>query len=138
MLAFDANQGVAVISFVRTIVLAVALLGVALTANAQAPNPPYVATVVDLEIAPAELERFLTTLKENAAATIKEPGCRRYDFMQSATNPLQILIYEVYENAAAVQAHRDTEHFKKYVAATKDMVLKRQSRPMVGLATHSK
>jgi autoinducer 2-degrading protein len=119
-------------------VFAFAFVCIGLTASAQAPSPPYVATVVDLEVVPAELERFLAALKENAAATIKEPGCRRYDFMQSATNPSQILIYEVYENAAAVQVHRDTEHFKRYVAVTKDMVAKRQSRPMVGLATHSK
>jgi autoinducer 2-degrading protein len=118
----------------RSAVLVLALTGVA---RAQTP-PPFVATVVELEVAPAELDKFLAALKENAAASIKEPGCRRYDFMQSASAPNQIWIYEVYENAAAVQAHRETEHFKKYVAATKDLVLKRQSRPMLGILSQSK
>ena len=100
--------------------------------------PPFVASAVDLEIAPAELEKFLAALSENASATIKEPGNRRYDVMRSATNPHQIFIYEVYADQAAVEAHRAADHFKKYQAVTKDMVVKRQSRPMIGIETHSK
>ena len=34
-----------------------------------------------------------------------------------------MFIFEVYDDAAAAQAHRETEHFKKYAATTKDMVL---------------
>jgi (4S)-4-hydroxy-5-phosphonooxypentane-2,3-dione isomerase len=84
------------------------------------------------------LNVFLEALKENGAATIKEAGCRQYDISQSASNPNQIFIYEVYENEAAVQAHRASDHFKKYLATTKDMVVKRQARPMVSVARYSK
>lgn len=129
---------------VRVQTAAVALLASALfvpmaTYNGAAQSGPrYVISAVDLEITPAELERFIEALKENGAATIKEAGCRQYDILQSASNPNQIFIYEVYENEAAVQAHRTSEHFKKYLAATKDMVVKRQSRPMVSVARYSK
>jgi quinol monooxygenase YgiN len=54
------------------------------------------------------------------------------------TNPNQIFIYEAYENDAAVAAHRASDHFKKYVAATKDMVVKRLSRPMVAVESFAK
>jgi len=94
------------------------------------PAPRYAVSAVDLEIAPDQIEAFLAALKENAAATIREPGCRQYDVLQSTANPNQILIYEVYESSAAVDAHRASEHFKKYQAATGKMVVKRQSRPM--------
>ena len=95
-------------------------------------------SAVDLEIVPEHLTKFLEALKENGAASIKEPGCLRYDIVQSATNPNQIFIYEVYVNEAAVAAHRATPHFKKYLEATQGMVGKRQARPMVSVASFSK
>jgi quinol monooxygenase YgiN len=49
-----------------------------------------------------------------------------------------VFVFEVYENAAAAQAHRDTEHFKKYAAATKDMVAKREVRPLASVAMNIK
>ena len=108
------------------------------TKNAAAqPTQRYV-QLVDYEISPVELEKFIEALKENGAATIKEPGCLQFDFSQSATNPNQIFIYEVYENETAVQAHRNSDHFKKYVAATKDMAVNRQIRPMVSVVRYSK
>jgi quinol monooxygenase YgiN len=119
--------------------LASTLLVVMATHNgATQTGPQYVISAVDLEIAPPELEKFIEALKENGAATIKEAGCRQYDILQSASNPNQIFIYEVYENEAAVQAHRASDHFKKYLATTKDMVIKRQSRPMVSVARYLK
>lgn len=121
------------LALLRSLFVVVALTGVTI-----AQTPPFVATVVEIEVKPEELDKFLAALRDNAAATIKEPGCRRYDFMQLASAPTQVWIYEVYENAAAVEAHRSADHFKKYAAATKDLVIKRQSRPMVGIASQSK
>jgi autoinducer 2-degrading protein len=106
-------------------------------ASAQSASPHRV-SAVDLEIVPEQLAKFLEALKENGAATIKEPGCLRYDIVQSATNPNQIFIYEVYVDEAAVAFHRATPHFKKYLEVTKDMIAKRQSRPMVSVASFAK
>ena len=121
--------------------VAVALAGAALMTvpKLHAQNAPgYRANAVDLEIAPAQLDKFLEAIKENASSSVKEPGCRQFDVVQSTTDPNQILLYEVYENEAAVQTHRATDHFKKYMATTKDMVVKRLSRPMVTVATYAK
>ena len=95
-------------------------------------------SAVDLDIAPAEMEKFLAALKENGAASVKEPGCQRFDIMVLASNPNHVFIYEVYNDAAASQAHRATDHFKKYAATTATMVVKREVRPMSQLATNSK
>jgi quinol monooxygenase YgiN len=94
--------------------------------------------LVDYEIAPADLDKFVAALKENGAATSKEAGCLQFDFSQSASNPNQIFIYEVYENEAAAQAHRASDHFKKYVATIKDISAKRQVRQMVSVVRYSK
>jgi quinol monooxygenase YgiN len=49
-----------------------------------------------------------------------------------------VFLYEVYDNAAALDAHRNTDHFKKYAAATKNMVVKRDVRAMSPIAFNSK
>jgi len=108
------------------------------TENAAGQSAQRYVQVVDYEIAPAQLEKFMEALKENGAATIKEAGCLQLDMSQSASNPNQILIYEVYENEAAVQAHRASDHFKKYVATTKDMFVNRQIKPIVSVVRYSK
>jgi quinol monooxygenase YgiN len=95
-------------------------------------------SAVDLDIAPAEMDKYLAALKENGAASVKEPGCQRFDIMVLASNPNHVFIYEVYDDAAASQAHRITDHFKKYAATTATMVTKREVRPMTQLATNSK
>jgi (4S)-4-hydroxy-5-phosphonooxypentane-2,3-dione isomerase len=114
----------------------VVLLGPA--AHTEAVDRQYVISAVDLELRPGTLDKFLDAVKENAAATAKEPGNRQYVVSQSTENPNQILLLEVYDSAEAVQAHRNSEHFKKYMATTKDLVAKRQSRPMKSVAFFSK
>jgi autoinducer 2-degrading protein len=98
---------------------------------------PYV-NAVDLDIVPAAIEHYLAAIKENGAATVKEPGCREFDILVLASNPNHIFLYEVYENEAAYQAHRASDHFKKYAATTKDMVAQRDARPMTAIAFNSK
>ena len=53
---------------------------------------------------------FLVAIKENGAATVKEPGCRQLDIMVEAKNPNHVFLYEVYDNEAALTAHRNTDH----------------------------
>ena len=92
---------------------------------------------VDLDIVPAEREKFLAAITENGAASVKEPGCRRFDILNLASDPNHFFLYEVYDNEAAFQAHRASEHFKKYAATTSKMVAKRESRPMTVTASNS-
>ena len=93
---------------------------------------------VDLDILPAERDNFLVAIKENGAAAAKEPGCKRFDILNLASDPNHFLLYEVYDNEAAFKAHRETEHFKKYIAATAKMVAKRDARPMSVVAANAK
>ena len=44
----------------------------------------------------------------------------------------------VYDNEAALNAHRNTEHFKKYQAATASMVTGRNARAMSLVAFNAK
>ena len=53
-------------------------------------------------------------------------GLPPFRHSQHVERPESIFLYEVYDNEAAFKAHRETEHFKKYAAATSKMVAKRE------------
>jgi (4S)-4-hydroxy-5-phosphonooxypentane-2,3-dione isomerase len=81
---------------------------------------------------------YLAALKENAAASVHEPGCHEFNILVSQKDPNHVLIFEVYDDAAAALAHRETDHFKKYAATTKDMVAKREPRTFSSAAMNMK
>jgi quinol monooxygenase YgiN len=92
--------------------------------DAAAQAGPYIINAINLDIAADKFDAFMEVAKENAAASAKDPGCLQFNIMVSQTDPHHIMFYEVYENAAAVDFHRQTAHFKKYQEATKGMVIK--------------
>ena len=95
--------------------------------------------VVDLDIVAADLDKFIALVKDNGATAVKEPGCHEFNIAASQKDPNHIVLFEIWENAAALDAHRASDHFKAYQAATKEMVSKRELRTMwsVALSGHS-
>ena len=106
--------------------------------EAAAQSGPLQVNVVDVDIAAGQIDAYLAALKENAAASVREPGCHEFNILVSQKDPNHVLIFEVYDNAAAAQAHREIDHFKKYAAATKDMVAKRDLRTFSSVALNMK
>ena len=93
--------------------------------------------IVDLNIKPADLPKFLEVAKENAAASVKDPGCREFNIVVSRTDPNNIVFFEVYDNQAALDVHRATDHYKKYQAAAASMVASRNLKAMSPVAFNS-
>jgi autoinducer 2-degrading protein len=90
------------------------------------PTPkPYI-NEVELDIVPAEYEKFKAAILRNAAASVKEPGCRQFDVLFEDSDPHHVFLYEVYDDAAALDAHRATAHFKK--VSGDDRAYDRQAR----------
>jgi (4S)-4-hydroxy-5-phosphonooxypentane-2,3-dione isomerase len=83
---------------------------------------------VDLDIVPGQIDNYLAAAKENGAASVKEPGCHEFNVLVSQKDPNHVFLFEVYDNAAALDAHRATDHFKKYSATVANMVAKREVR----------
>jgi (4S)-4-hydroxy-5-phosphonooxypentane-2,3-dione isomerase len=54
-------------------------------------------------------------LRENGAESRREQGCRTFAVSRSTEEPRTYLLYEEYDDEAAFQAHRASEHFKRYV-----------------------
>jgi (4S)-4-hydroxy-5-phosphonooxypentane-2,3-dione isomerase len=106
--------------------------------RAAAQSAPLLVNVVEYDVQPGQVDAYLAALKENAVASVQEPGCREFDILVSQKDPNHVLIVEVYDDAAAVQAHRETDHFKKYAATIKDMFVKREARPFSSVAMNIK
>jgi (4S)-4-hydroxy-5-phosphonooxypentane-2,3-dione isomerase len=105
---------------------------------ASAQSGPLLVNVVEYDIQLGQIDAYLAALKENAAASVKEPGCREFNILVSQKDPNHVLIFEAYDDAAAAQAHRETDHYKKYAAAAKDLFVKREVRPFSSVAMNMK
>jgi autoinducer 2-degrading protein len=58
-----------------------------------------------------EVEASLRILQEESR---RESGCLAYVAQRSRENPRRYLIYEQYKDPAALDVHRNSEHFKQY------------------------
>jgi autoinducer 2-degrading protein len=104
------------------------------TRDAAAQSSEGYINIVDLNIKPDDLAKFLEAAKENAAASVKDPGCREFNVVVSRTDPNNIVFFEVYDNQAGLDAHRATDHYKKYQAAAASMVASRNLKAMSPIA----
>jgi hypothetical protein len=71
-----------------------------------------------------------------SAAGSSESGERGLD--DSTPHIAQGEFLEVCDNAAALDVHRATDHYKKYQAVTKEMVSKRDVKPFMPVAMNMK
>ncbi len=66
---------------------------------------------VQIQVHPSHLEAFRVATLANASASRREPGVVRFDVCQQADAPDRWVLWEVYRNAAAHAAHRETPHY---------------------------
>jgi (4S)-4-hydroxy-5-phosphonooxypentane-2,3-dione isomerase len=104
--------------------------------QAAAQSGQFYVITADFEIVAADFDKYVALAKENAAASIKDPSCHEFNIAVSPKNPNHVYIFEIWENAAALEAHRATDHLKAYLSATKDMVAKRDIVPMWSVAVN--
>ena len=101
-------------------------------------DPLYI-NAVNIDVVPGQIENYLAAIKEVGAAAIKtEPGCSEFNITVSQKDPNHLFIFEVYENAAAFDAHLKSDHYKKYAATAKDVVTKREVHSLSSVAMMKK
>lgn len=72
-------------------------------------------------------EQAAALLRQAQTDSLTEPGCVNYQVSQDVDNPRRFLIYEVYDDQAALDAHKETAHYLDVVAAqVKPMVVDRE------------
>lgn len=83
---------------------------------------PYV-ILVEFAVEPGEEARFSQLVLENAAASkAEEPGCRVFDVLHRPGAELPFVLYEIYDDRAAFDAHLAAPHFARFDDAVKALV----------------
>lgn len=84
------------------------------------------AIFVTVSLARGQGEEFLPYALENAQAALRdEPDCHAFRVMIAENDADTFHFFEVYSDAAALESHRETPHYKAFRTATDDMVVDR-------------
>ena len=67
----------------------------------------------------AELKETLQTVQASSRA---EPGCEVYDMFESVDGPDSYVLFERYRSPAALEAHRDSDHYRAYRAQVPELL----------------
>ncbi len=76
------------------------------------------------------LEEFKQLLLAMTEETRKEPGCVQYIAHQSTENPQNFAFYEQYTDEAALQSHRESPHFARYIKGGIDALVVSRTREL--------
>ena len=87
---------------------------------------PY-AVCVTVHVAEGRMEAFMPLMMENARASVAdEPGCRQFDVLSDPARPTEVFLYELYDDAAAFDAHRETAHYARFDSAVSEMIVEKR------------
>ncbi|BBL71052.1 antibiotic biosynthesis monooxygenase [Methylogaea oryzae] len=71
-------------------------------------------TLVHVQVKPEYLDAFIAATGENHEQSIREPGNRRFDVVQSVEDPTRFVLYEAYASEADANLHKQTAHYLKW------------------------
>src|ERR687885_1603132 len=81
------------------------------------------ALIVTAKIKPAERERFLSVIEDDAICSVREePGCVRFEVLQDRDDQDTYYFFEVYQDEAALAAHREMPHFARWNEASQTVL----------------
>ena len=72
---------------------------------------------VSIHVKPEHVAEFIPATLANARGSRGELGNLRYDVLRDEEDPNHFLLYEVYRDAEALEAHGQTPHYKAWSAA---------------------
>ena len=77
---------------------------------------------VHVHVKPDAVEAFRVATLANARASVREPGVARFDFVQAVDDPTRFVLLEVYRDAEAPAAHKETAHYLTWRDAVADLM----------------
>jgi quinol monooxygenase YgiN len=97
-------------------------------AGHNAHSGPFV-IIAEFEVKPDELEQFLELARTDASQSVaREPGCQQFDVVLDREQPNRVVLYEVYANEAAFDAHLGTPHLAAFRAGIESLIVSRHVR----------
>jgi quinol monooxygenase YgiN len=77
---------------------------------------------VHVHVKPEAIEAFQAASLANAEGSRKEAGVLRFDVLQDRDDPARFVLVEIYRDAAAAAAHKNTAHYAAWRDAVADMM----------------
>jgi autoinducer 2-degrading protein len=91
-------------------------------------------TLVHVHVKPGHVDDFIRASQANHEASVREPGNRRFDVLQSGDDPARFVLYEAYVTAEDAAAHKQTAHYLTWRETVMDwMAEPRRGIPYNGL-----
>ena len=78
---------------------------------------------VHVNVKPECIEAFKAATVENASKSVEEPGIARFDVIQQQDDAARFILVEVYRDAEAAAAHKDTAHYAKWRDTVAEMMV---------------
>ena len=79
---------------------------------------------------PGNEERIAEILRTVVEKSHLEPGCLSFEANRSVDDPFRFFLYEVYRDAAALEAHNQSEHFQRHVIGEAIPLLRSRERQL--------
>jgi quinol monooxygenase YgiN len=84
--------------------------------------------IVEFQVKPECLDKFNQLIAVNAKASVAdEAGCRQFDVLQDNEDPNHVVLYEVYDSAAAFQDHMGRSHTQTFLSQAKELITKQKA-----------
>ena len=77
---------------------------------------------IHVQVKPECLDAFKQATLANARASLQEPGVARFDVVRQQDDPARFVFVEVYRDAAAAAAHKETAHYPVWRDAVAPMM----------------
>jgi (4S)-4-hydroxy-5-phosphonooxypentane-2,3-dione isomerase len=98
---------------------------------------PHFVNIVELEINPSSMAKFMPDLADDVKGTLTEAGVREIDSNVGQKDTGHVFIFEVYDNSAVWNSHQKTTTYVKFVGLTMMMIKNYNIRPFSSLAMNS-
>ncbi|HEY0928991.1 MAG TPA: antibiotic biosynthesis monooxygenase [Gemmatimonas sp.] len=69
---------------------------------------------VYIHVLPEHVDAFLAATLDNARNSVQEPGVIRFDVVRQADDPTRFSLIEIYRDAQAPIAHKETAHYARW------------------------
>jgi len=84
------------------------------------------AIFVDFRLKPGTRPAFRRLIDTNARLSAQtEPGCRRFDVAEPRDEADRVLLYEIYDDDVAFEAHRKSAHYAQFDAESAPLVIEK-------------
>ncbi len=88
------------------------------------------ATTVMIHVKEEHVQDFIDASIPNHEGSIREPGNRRFDVLQSVEDSTRFVLYEAYDSREAAAAHKETGHYRRW----RERVAPYMAEPRAGIA----